>query len=189
MLEKAKFSTISSVELMKEMERTEVENCSELMNLVQLMDMHQGRDEPFRSFVAICKGQANVCNFKMPCPCTACEQTVSHMDSTILNAVVKGLEDLLTKGEILSKVEKLDLDDTITFVEAREMGKRDLAKLGQPTLASQALEVKIRICWRCAQEGHHGKAKPEIREKVCKAYNSKCTKCEKVGHFTKQCKS
>ena len=104
-------------------------------------------------------------------------------------AVVKGLEDSLTKGEILSKVEKLDLDDTITFVEAHEMGKRDLAKLGQPTLASQALEVKIKgTCWRCSQGGHYGNAEPEILKKVCKAFNSKCTKCEKVGHFTKQCK-
>ena len=34
MLGKAKLSTISSVELMKEMERTAVEKCSELMNLV-----------------------------------------------------------------------------------------------------------------------------------------------------------
>ena len=170
-------------------ERTAVEKCSELMNLVQLMDMQQGRDEPFRSFVARCKGQANVCNFKTPCPGTACKQTVSHMDSTILIAVVKGLEDSLTKGEILSKVEKLDLDDTITFVEACEMGKRDLAKLGQPTLASQALEVKIKgTCWRCSQGGHYGNAEPEILKKVCKAFNNKCTKCEKVGHFAKQCK-
>ena len=73
---------------MKEMERTVVEKCSKLMNLVQLMDMQQGRDEPFRSFVARCKGQANVCNFKTPCAGTACKQTVSHMDSTFLIAVV-----------------------------------------------------------------------------------------------------
>ena len=43
-LGKAKLSTISSVEHMKEMERTAVEKCSELMNLVQLMDMQQGKE-------------------------------------------------------------------------------------------------------------------------------------------------
>ena len=129
-LGKAKLSNISSEELMKEMERTAVAKCSELMNLVQLMDMQQERDEPFRSFVARCKGQANVCNFKTPCPGKGCGQTVSNMDSTILIAVVKGLEDLVTKGEVLSKVEKLNLDDTITFVEAREIGKCDLASFG-----------------------------------------------------------
>ena len=79
-LGKAKLSTISSKELMKEMERTVVEKCSKLMNLVQLMDMQQGRDKPFRSFEARCKVQANVCNLKTPCPGPACGQTVFHMD-------------------------------------------------------------------------------------------------------------
>ena len=72
-LGKAKLSTISSEELIKEMERKAVKRFFELMNLVQLMDMQQGRDEPFRSFVARCKGQANVCNFQTPCPGRACK--------------------------------------------------------------------------------------------------------------------
>ena len=61
----------------------------------------------------------------MKCPGDTCTETMSYMDSTILLALDKGLHDEVTKGEILSKVEQMDLDTTITFVEARETGKCD----------------------------------------------------------------
>ena len=38
--------------------------------------------------------------------------------------------DVDTKGGILSKVEQMDLDTTVAFVEARETGKHDLVQLG-----------------------------------------------------------
>ena len=67
------------------------------------------------------------------------------MDATILLALVKGLVDVDsdTKGEILSKVKQMDLDETVAFVEDREMGKRDLVLLGGVPLASQANGVQV----------------------------------------------
>jgi hypothetical protein len=54
-----------------------------------------------------------------------CTQMVSHMVPTILLALVKGLADWDTKCEILSKLKQMNLDETMAFVEAREIGKRD----------------------------------------------------------------
>ena len=69
--------------------------------------------------------------------------TVFHVDATILLALVKGLVDVDTKGEILSKVKQIDLDETVAFVEDRETGKRDLVLLGGVPLASQANGVQV----------------------------------------------
>ena len=52
------------------------------------------------------------------------------MDATILLALVKGLDEMDTKGEIQSKEKQMNLDETVAFVEARETGKRDLVLLG-----------------------------------------------------------
>ena len=83
----------------------------------------------------------------------------------------------------------MDLETTITFLEARDTGKRDLAQLGSGGLASQVHQVKVQgKCWRCRQEGHHGNDKPEVRKKMCKAFSTKCTKCDEVGHFAKFCR-
>ena len=41
------------------------------------------------------------------------------MNATILLALVKGLVDVDTKGKILSKVQQMDMDMTVAFVEAK----------------------------------------------------------------------
>ena len=52
------------------------------------------------------KGHTNICSLIMKCPGDTCTETMSYIDSTILLALVKGLHDEVTKGEILSKVEQ-----------------------------------------------------------------------------------
>ena len=84
------------------------------------------------------RGLANICNLSTVCPSDTCTETVSHVNATILLALVKGLVDLDTKGKILSKVGQMDLDKTVTFVEASETGNHDPVQLGCGALASQA---------------------------------------------------
>ena len=54
--------------------------------------------------------------FASQCTGEDCTKTVSHVEPTILLALVKGLVDVDTKGEILSKVKQMDLDETVAFV-------------------------------------------------------------------------
>jgi hypothetical protein len=105
--------TILLADLMVEIEKLAVEKQSDLLNKVKLMEAKQERDELVRRFVA-----SDTCN-----------ETVSHVNTTILMALVKGLVIDDTKGEVLSKMEKFDLDETVTFVEARETGQRSLLVL------------------------------------------------------------
>ena len=71
---------------------------------------------------------------------------------------MKGLVDVDTKGDLLSKVKRMDLDETVAFMEARETGKRDLVLLNGGPYASQVNGVQVQgKCWRCGQERHSGK--------------------------------
>ena len=101
--------------------------------------------------------------FEYQCTGEDCTKTVSHVEPTILLALVKGLVDVDTKGEILSKVKQMDLDETLAFLEAREIGKRDLLLLGRGPFSGQVNTVQSK-CWRCGQEGHSGRAPASVRK-------------------------
>ena len=104
-------------------------------------------------------------------------------------ALVKGLYDAETKSEVLSKVVQMNLEETVAFVEAREIGRRDVQSLGGGLLSGQVNAVLIQgRCWRCNQEGHRGRAQAHIRKISCKAFNATYKKCNLVGHYTSVCK-
>jgi hypothetical protein len=82
-----------------------------------------------------------------------------RLSPTILLALVKGLADGDTKDEILSKVKQMDLDETVDFVEVREIGKRDLLLLGWGPSSGQVNAVQVQgKCCRCGQEGQEGQS-------------------------------
>ena len=101
---------------MMEIERITVVKQSDLLDKVKLMKAKQECDEPIKTFLARLRGLANICNLSTECPSETCTETVSYVNAKILLALVKSLEDEDTKGEILSKVEQMDLDRTIAFV-------------------------------------------------------------------------
>ena len=185
-----RWETISSADLLKEMGEMAVEKQSEMLNEVRLIEAKQERDEAVRKFLARLKGLANICDLTVNCSHNP-SVTVSYANKSIHTALVRGLYDTETKGELLSKVEKLSLDDTVAFVEARETGKRSLAGLSG-TLAGQTVNAvkdysKLK-CWRCGENGHRGDSQLHVKKKYCKAFNTKCTACNNTGHYTKFCK-
>ena len=107
-----------------------MEKQSNFLNEVKLIEAKQELNEPIRTFLARLRGLATIWDLTTPCPSLLCTEVVSHANRSILTALVKGLVDNETKGEIMSKVERLTLDKTVTFVEARETGKRSLAGHG-----------------------------------------------------------
>ena len=98
-----------------------------------------------------------------------------------------------TKQEVLSKVEEMPLDTTITFVEARETGKTALKILGGKLTSSQVNQMQERVdlrpCKNCGQKGYGKSPNLETRMAKCPAHGKKCTKCQHEGHYAKVCKS
>ena len=87
-----RMSTITVDDLRKEINKAAVEKQSDLLNKVK-----QERDEPVRTFVARLRGLANICILFTDCTGNTCTRTVSHVEPTILLALVKGLVDVDTK--------------------------------------------------------------------------------------------
>ena len=58
-------------------------------------------------------------------------------------ALVNSLYDGYNKSEVLSMVVQMNLEDTVAFVEAREIGRRDVQSLGGGPSSSQVNTVLI----------------------------------------------
>ena len=108
----------TEVVIMKEMEKLAVVQQSNLVNIVALMSANQEREEKIRSYAARLRELAGVCKLSVTCSKEDCDESVSYANAMILHAMVKGLFDDATKEEVLSKTPELDLETTITFVEA-----------------------------------------------------------------------
>jgi hypothetical protein len=103
------------------------------------------------------------------------------------------LNDEDTKQDVLSKVEELPLDETITFVEARETGKTALKMLGGKLSSGQVNKVQqeredLRLCNYCGQKGHGKSPNIDLRKADCPAFRKKCAKCHQKGHYAGVCK-
>ena len=67
----------------------------------------------------------------------------------------------------------MNLEDTISFAEAREMDRQNAKSLGG----------RQNRCWRCGD-----KAIVAVRRRTsCDAFNTMCEKCNKVRHFATRC--
>lgn len=150
----------------------------------------QERDEPVRQFAAHLCGLAAVCDLSVTC---SCGNKVSEVEKWVRLSLIGGLNDEDTKQEVLSKVEEMPLDTTITFVEARETGKTALKILGGKLTSSQVNQMQERVdlrpCNYCGQKGHGKSPNIDTRKAKCPAHGKKCTKCQREGHYAKVCKS
>ena len=118
---------------------------------------------------------------------------MSEVDKWVRMSLIGGLNDEDTKQAVLSKVEELPLDETITFVEARETGKTALKLLGGKLSSGQINKVQQeredhRSCTYCGQKGHGKSPNIDLRKADCPAFGKKCAKCHQKGHFAGVCK-
>jgi hypothetical protein len=92
--------------------------------------------------------------------------------------------------EVLSKVEKMPLDTTVTFVEDRETGKTAAKIMGSRLASSRPNQVKDgldkRLCNYCGKKGHGSSSYLE-RKGNCKALGKACRICIKLHHMARMC--
>ena len=99
----------------------------------------QERDEGVRQFVARLRGLAAVCDLTIETKCSSnLTNKVSAVDNWLLLLLVKNLNDSDTRQEIMSKVQKMDLNDTIAFVEAKETSRKAQSSL-EGVMASSSI--------------------------------------------------
>ena len=163
-----------------------------MVSRVNLLNMHQDRDEPVRNFAARLRGQASVCKFTIKCP--NCSHNVNYGDHVLRDAVTRGISDQEIKLELLGEQDQdKSLEDTIRYIEAKESGKRSAnCLLGSAAVTSASATSSYRaqqkqLCNYCGRKEAHG-ARRRDREKLCPAYNHTCNKCTVKGHFENVCR-
>ena len=97
---------------------------------VKLQHIRQDRDEPVRAFTARLRGQAGVFSCSIKCPSDTCRSSVDYSDIMIRDALVRGLNDEEILLDIMGESrQELSLEDTLSYVEAKESGKRSASRL------------------------------------------------------------
>jgi hypothetical protein len=101
----------------------------------------------------------------------------------------------------MSKVKSMTLDETITFMEARETGKKSVNTLcGGGTASGQVNKVKTTYkgkemdgkdhnekCKFCGIKGHGKSLNFDLKKARCPAFDNKCKQCMRKGHFQDFC--
>lgn len=95
---------------------------------VSLHNMRQDRDEPVRAYGARLRGQASVCKFAKKC--TTCHTGVDYTEDMIKDVLCRGLDDSEIQMDLLgNRDQDMTLEQVLSFVEAKQSGKRSAARL------------------------------------------------------------
>ena len=205
----------SEDEILAEIKKFAVEEENTLISRNILRGMVQNQDEDIKHFTARIKGQANACNYTVKCTNPACETVISYADEEIKDQICKGLADHEIQQEVLSqRNQSISLENLISFVAAKEIGKKSHNALSNHTFHSSKIspyqkskrdynhnspsqkssymkmaENNDDKCNWCGRTGHGSRANFETRKSKCLAFGKQCNKCNKNGHFSSVCKN
>ena len=202
-------ATKSEVDVLAAMRRLAVREENTMVARVALQNMTQDTDESIRTFAARLRGQAAVCHFTIQCPNGACERDISYQDEVIRDIIARGVSDSDIQLELLgNQNQHTSLEETISFIEAKEAGKRSAQRLlqsqGIAAARSQYRRAKnppapldqkrppatapAEVCQYCGREGHGTKAPPSVRATSCPAFRHQCRNCRRRHHFAEVCR-
>ena len=96
----------------------------------ELLCAKQDHGESARSFYAKVKGKAATCSYSITCSSGTCTQVNDFTDVMVKDVVISGVADEDVKKEVLgwSDLDNKILEDTIRFIEAKEMARDALRK-------------------------------------------------------------
>jgi len=194
----------TEAQILQDIKRYAVKDENKLISRNSLRCMMQRADEDIKHFAARIKGQAEICDYTVQCTSPNCGQIVSYIEEEIKDQICKGLYDQEIRQAILSHHDqKLKLDELISFISTRELGKKSNVELNEGAQCSkisayrkakfsEVKEVTKTLpsntkCYWCGKTGHGYKAKPETRHAKCPAYGNQCKNCKKENHFSEVC--
>ena len=95
-----------------------------------LLAASQDHGENVRSFYAKVKGKAATCSYTIKCTSDTCNRIIDFTDTMVKDVVIANLADEDIKKDVLgwSELDDSNLDDTIKFIEAKEMARDALSR-------------------------------------------------------------
>ena len=109
----------------------------------ELLGTQQDHGENARAFCAKLKGKAATCSYTADCTSDTCTQVINFTDIMVKDVLVSGLADEEVKKEVLgwSELDNKSLEETVTFIEAKEMA-RDAMNKGHVTAGISTYKKK-----------------------------------------------
>ena len=200
-------------EVLQAMEALAVRRENIMVARVTLHNMSQDRDETIRSFGARIKGQAGTCKYMTKCLADGCGADVDFTEAILRDVLARGIADQEIQLDLLGdQHQDMSLEDMLSFVEAKESGKRSASRLldaqGANAMSSAYRRSKIlesrgkvpspkvsqterqqTTCSYCGGRGHGKRAPPHVRAKECPAYSHRCKLCNRDHHTEGLCRS
>jgi hypothetical protein len=167
------------------------------VHTVHLHGAQQLSDESTKAFAARVRGVASNCQLQKKC---TCDQVVSYLEETVYHVVLAGLRDrdlqeACTTQALLRNI--TNIATLVDFCTAKESGHLAAATGTVGAVKSAYKEAKLRPtqssdpppiparCGFCGGKGHSNSSRA-AREKECRAFTLKCSKCEKIGHLARE---
>ena len=159
--------TGTEADLMKLIKKMAVIPVAISVRRAELLAVNQDHGESARSFYAKVKGKASTCAYAIKCTDPDCAQLIDFTDVIVKDVVISGLVDDEVKKEVLgwSDLDKKSLEETVAFVEAKEMA-RDALNRGTAAIQSNY------------KKAGSGKS-PKVNCKLCKAEIDKFVWCKR----------
>ena len=192
--------------LITQIQKLAVRMVHKTLHLQNMWAMQQSPEEPIRAFCSRLVGTAELCDLTVICSKSGCTQKTSYRDQVVLQALLKGMHDVDIRTRVLSRTqnnELLKLPNVIDYIAAEEASSASFSSLTNPqTIAASKSSYKqqqsntlvpsdppkLDKCQHCGGR-HPGDSSQASRKQHCRAFDKKCTKCEKLHHFAPVCRS
>ncbi|MEC8567847.1 MAG: hypothetical protein VXY56_06100, partial [Pseudomonadota bacterium] len=188
-------SKMSENELLDAIKQLAVKEESLLVARYKLHCLKQDIGEPIQNYVARIKGQAKTCKLFASCPECNFSQ-VDYSDQIMKDVITKGIVDDEIRSSLLGeRNQEMTLDEIISYIKAKEMGKLSTFHLlgnASTTAATSRYrknkkQFRQKKCNYCGDNADHGSNYNE-RQKRCKAFQHVCKNCQIMGHFESVCR-
>ena len=174
-------AALKEADLIKELKQIAVQKRNLLVNRFKVFKLKQDRGEPVRKFAGRVRSLASVSGYSVK----SGDTDVSYTEAIIRDQVIFGLADMEIQRDVLAHedADKITLDKLLSLVEGKESSQTSQGLMsGDGGLAARVDPTKPMKCRWCGEMHPRGKDN-------CKAPGHKCSRCEKVGHFEKVCRS
>ena len=186
------YTALTEEQLLAAIREMVVRTRNKLVTRHKLRKMVQSHDQPVQTFLSNLKATARMCEYKVKCEDEMCGKLVDFTDQMVMEQLTVGLADEDTQRKLFTKPD-VTLAEAEKLVIAEEIGKlsqedsRSVAGISQYKRDQRDAVTPSKRCKWCGEASHGKDADLSVRREKCTAWDERCKKCSRLGHFPKQC--